>query len=332
MVTTAVADDLALLRDATFITADADRAAALVFRTTTKLDQPRSEVSSAVVLSTGLGIYELSVDGAPAGADLFAPGWTSYEWRLQYQRYDVSEQVRAGESEDLAVSALVGNGWYRGDFGFGGAMANYGEEIGLLAAVQINYRDGGTQVISTSTDWDASTSDVVENSIYHGQRIDARLRSQEGAPLAVRAGTLDAGLLTPEVAEPVTRHEVIAPETIWTSPSGKTLVDFGQNLVGWVRLRASGPAGTEIVLRHAEVLENDELGTRPLRSARATDTFVLSGTGVDEFEPTLTFHGFRYAEVSGWPGELRPEDLEAVVVHSAIRPTFDFECSEPLVN
>ena len=122
-----------------------------------------------------------------------------------------------------------------------------------------------------------------------------------------------------------------AVERIWTSPSGKTLVDFGQNLVGFVRVRVTGPAGTEVVLRHAEVLEDDELGTRPLRRAEATDRFILSG-GDDVFEPTLTFHGFRYAEVTGWPGELDPAALTAVVVGTDIAPIGSFECSDPLLN
>ena len=97
------------------------------------------------------------------------------------------------------------------------------------------------------------------------------------------------------------RHETRRPERIWTSPSGATLVDFGQNLVGWLRFTVAGAAGPEIRLRHAEVLEDGELGIRPLRDAQATDRFILSG-GVDVFEPTFTFHGFRYAEVTGWPG------------------------------
>ena len=115
----------------------------------------------------------------------------------------------------------------------------------------------------------------------------------------------DRSTLLEHVGPLITSHEEIKPIAIWTSPSGKTLLDFGQNLVGWIRLRAKGTAGREIVLRHAEVLEDEELGTRPLRRARATDTFILSG-GEDQFEPTLTFHGFRYAEVSGFPGELSP--------------------------
>ena len=119
--------------------------------------------------------------------------------------------------------------------------------------------------------------------------------------------------------------------SIWTSPSGRTLVDFGQNLVGWIRLRAHGEPGAVITVRHAEVLEHDELGIRPLRNAKATDRFVLSGRD-DVFEPTLTFHGFRYAEVDGFPGELTADDLEAVVVHTDLERTGTFECSDAEVN
>ena len=111
---------------------------------------------------------------------------------------------------------------------------------------------------------------------------------------------LDFGRLTPYIGPPARRQEELRPIKIWTSPAGKTLVDFGQNLVGWVRLHVQGPAGTTITLRHAEVLEHDELGTRPLRTAKATDRFILSGAD-DVFEPTFTFHGFRYVEVDGWP-------------------------------
>ena len=126
--------------------------------------------------------------------------------------------------------------------------------------------------------------------------------------IGVHPAGLDFATLTPYVGPPARRQEELRPLKIWTSPAGRTLVDFGQNLVGWVRLRrCSGPAGTTITLRHAEVLEHGELGTRPLRTAKATDRFILSG-GEDVFEPTFTFHGFRYVEVDGWPGELTPDD------------------------
>ncbi|HET6825874.1 MAG TPA: family 78 glycoside hydrolase catalytic domain, partial [Amnibacterium sp.] len=117
----------------------------------------------------------------------------------------------------------------------------------------------------------------------------------------------------------------------WTSPSGHRLLDFGQNLVGWLRIRVQGPAGTEITVRHAEVLEHDELGTRPLRSAEATDRFVLSG-GDDEFEPTFTFHGFRYAQIDGWPGEFEPAAVTAVVIGSELDRIGTFRCSDELLN
>ena len=118
--------------------------------------------------------------------------------------------------------------------------------------------------------------------------------------MPVRTLEFDTGLLQPYLGPPVTRQEVLSPVEIWSSPTGRTLVDFGQNLVGWLRFTVRGPPGTEIRMRHAEVLEHDELGVRPLRTAQATDRFILSG-GEDTFEPTMTFHGFRYAEVTGWP-------------------------------
>ena len=318
------------LAEATFITADADRDAVLRFRTDVTLDQPADQVTSAVVQATAHGVYELSIDGRPVTDSVLNPGWTAYEWRLQYQSFDVTELVRPA-SGPVSFEARVGNGWYRGDLGFEGLAANYGDEIGVLAELVIDYADGARQVVGTSTEWTASTCEVTANSLYNGQSIDARLRGTDGAPLTVRAGAFDASRLVAQVGPLVTRHEVLTPQRIWTSPSGRTLVDFGQNLVGWVRLSVQGPAGTVVTVRHAEVLEHDELGTRPLRAAQATDRYTLSG-GVDTFEPTFTFHGFRYAEIEGWPGALDASALEAVVVHSAIAPTMTFECSDPLVN
>jgi alpha-L-rhamnosidase len=323
-------DVVDLLAAATFLTADAEREAVVRFTATVALEQPAGRVASAVLHATAHGIYELRIGGQPVTDSVFNPGWTAYEWRLQYQSFDVTDLVGSG-SEELPVEALVGNGWYRGDFGFEDLAANYGEEIGLLAALVIDYRDGTRQVFDTSTGWAASTTEITANSIYQGEVIDARLRGLPGTELGVRAGEFDSSRLVPQVGPLVRRQERLAPLRIWRSPSGRTLVDFGQNLVGWVRVRVSGQAGTVVTVRHAEVLEHDELGIRPLRAAAATDRYTLSG-GEDEFEPTYTFHGFRYAEVDGWPGELDPAALEAVVVHSDLLRTTTFECSEPLVN
>ena len=320
-----------MLDTATMITADADRAAAVLLGTTVGLDRPADEVTAATLTATAHGIYEARGNGRPVTDSVLNPGWTSYEWRLQVQHFDVTALVRAAPGAELAVEVLLGAGWYRGDFGFEGANANYGTEIGFLGELTIEYADGSSQLIVTDDGWTARASDTPAQSLYQGQTIDARLRRPDTDALPVRTVELDRSTLIEQVGPLITRHEELKPQKIWSSPSGRTLIDFGQNLVGWIRLRAHGDAGARIVLRHAEVLEDDELGVRPLRAAKATDTFILSG-GDDVFEPTLTFHGFRYAEITGFPGGVTADDLEAVVVHSAMTRTGWFSCSDDRVN
>ena len=183
----------------------------------------------------------------------------------------------------------------------------------------------------TDDRWTARPSATIANDLYDGQTIDARRRGQHGDSVGVEVVDFDSQRLTPYVGPPVLRQETIRPVRIWTSPSGRTLVDFGQNLVGWVRLRVRGNVGSTITVRHAEVLEHDELGVRPLRTAEATDRFILSG-GDDTFEPTMTFHGFRYAEVDRYPGEPTSAALEAIVVHSDLDRIGHFSCSDELLN
>ncbi|WP_435749183.1 family 78 glycoside hydrolase catalytic domain [Microbacterium sp. PMB16] len=317
------------LEGATFIAATAPEGVAPRFRIEVDLERPRSEVTGARLLATAHGVYEASVDGVLVTASVLNPGWTSYEWRLAYQEYDVTELIARGPGK-LLLELLLGNGWYRGRLGFAGADANYGEEISVAAVLEIDYSDGSGQQIVTSEEWTAEASDITRNSLYNGQTIDARLRSG-GEALELHAADVDRAALIPQSSPLIVRNESIAPVEILTSPSGRRLVDFGQNLVGWVRFTVSGERGTRIRIRHAEVLEDGELGVRPLRGAEATDEFILSG-GLDSFEPTFTFHGFRYIEVEGWPGELGLDSLEAVVVHSEMERTGYFTCSEPLVN
>lgn len=323
-------DPGSVLADAAFLTVDAPRAVAPRFSSRVALEHARSEVVSAVLTATAHGVYEARIDGIPVSESVLDPGWTAYEWRLNVQQHDVTALLRAGDG-DVRLDLLLGNGWYRGGLGFEGADANYGEEIAVAAVLDVTFADGSTQRAATSPEWDAAASDTTRNSLYDGQTIDARLREGGGESLTVRVTDIDRSTLIAQSSPPVVRHEVLRPVASWISPAGKTLIDFGQNLVGWVRFSVQGPAGTEITIRHAEVLEHDELGTRPLRAAHATDVFVLSG-GADAFEPTLTFHGFRYVEITGWPGAFDAAALEAVVVHSAMRRTGSFECSEPLVS
>jgi len=299
------------------------------------LDSSHGKVRSAELHISSLGVFEASMNGTPVGDDVLSPGWSSYEWRIRYRTYDVAHLLQAPSV--LGVS--LGNGWFRGRLTWSGGSALYGDRLGVIAQLEITYANGHRQVVVTDDTWTAGPSPVLANDLYDGQTTDARrfddTWTKHGAALdgwvGVEALEFDTRLLTPYVGPPVTRHEVLHPVEIWTSPTGRTLVDFGQNLGGWLRFRVQGSAGAEITVRHAEVLEDRDLGVRPLRTAQATDRFVLSGAE-DFFEPTKTFHGFRYAEVTGWPGELTSDSIEAVVVHSDLRRTGFFECSEPMLN
>ena len=318
------------LHDACAITAAPVEGRAPVLATEARLDQPAAQVARAELVATAHGIYEARINGSAATESVLNPGWTVYESRLQVQRFDVTEQVRAGD-ENVSLSVLLGRGWWNGDFGFGDAEANYGDQNALLAALEITFEDGSTQRLVTDESWTATSSPITHATIYQGQHEDRRL--EPGAPRPVQVTEIDRATLIEQTSPLIRRYEALRPEKIWTSPSGKTLLDFGQNLVGWLRFTVTGPEGTEITLRHAEVLEHEELGTRPLRAAAATDRLILAGDpGGETFEPTLTFHGFRYAEITGWPGEPTAEDVEAVVVHSDIRRTGWFESSHPGVN
>lgn len=294
-----------------------------------QLDQAPQNVSRAELVATAHGIYEARVNSSAASDSLFEPGWTTYESRLQVQRYDVTDAIRAG-TEKATIEVKLGRGWWAGDFGFKDADANYGDNLAFIGMLSILYEDGAEQLVPTDMNWSVAETSIVFATIYDGQHEDRTLKPS--APQAVVEAKMDRSTFVNPVSPPITRHETLRPQEIWTSPSGKTLVDFGQNLVGWLRFTVEGPAGTEIVMRHAEVIENEELGVRPLRSAKATDRLVLSGDGKERFEPTFTFHGFRFAEITGWPGELTADDIEAVVVHSAIERTVTFESSDPRVN
>ncbi|HWE60762.1 MAG TPA: family 78 glycoside hydrolase catalytic domain [Chloroflexota bacterium] len=297
----------------------------------------RAGVARARLYVTALGVYEAQLNGAVAGDHVLDPGWTSYSHRLRYQTFDVTELLRQGRN---AIGAMLGDGWYRGRLSFGGGRRNiYGDRLALLAQLEIHYMDGSTDRIGTDETWRAATGPILEADLYDGETYDARLeRSGWSTPgyddhdwAGVRLLDRDFATLVAPSGSPVRRTELVAPVAITTSPAGSTIVDFGQNLVGRVRLAGAGPAGQTITLRHAEILQDGALCTRPLRRARATDRYIMRG-GTETWEPRFTFHGFRYVEVEGWPGELRAEQLRAVVCHSDLERTGWFECSDPLVN
>jgi alpha-L-rhamnosidase len=298
----------------------------------------KGAVRKARLYITAHGVYEAYLNGTQVGDQVMPPGWNSYQQRLRYQTYDVTNLLNEGAN---AMGAIAADGWYRGRLSFGGGRRNlYGERLGIMAQLEIEYNDGTRDLLVTDESWRAATGAVRASDIYDGEVYDARMEMEKWALPGfddrdwhgVQKLERDPATLFAPTGPPVRRIEEVEPVSISVSPSGKTLVDFGQNLVGRLRIYVKGTAGQEIVLRHAEVLENGELGVRPLRSAKATDTYICKGSGLEVWEPRFTFHGFRYAEVRGWPGDLLPENLRAVVCHSDMERTGWFECSDALIN
>ncbi|XVV09065.1 family 78 glycoside hydrolase catalytic domain [Actinoplanes sp. CA-131856] len=286
-----------------------------------------ADVVRARLYVTAHGLYIAKLNGQRVGDEQLAPGWTAYQHRLRYQTHDVTDLVTAGANR---LEVLLGNGWFRGRLGFQGKHGVYGDRLALLAQLEVVTADGAVHVLATDGSWTARESSVTADDLYDGQSIDRRREPGPESPVDVVDA--DLSLLVAPDGPPVRITQVVPAVEVSASPSGRTLVDFGQNLVGWVRLTVrGGAAGGEVVVRHAEVLEDGELGVRPLRTARATDSYVVEGSDEVVLEPNLTFHGFRYAEVTGVDG-LRAEDVEAVVVGSDLRRTGWFASSHELLD
>jgi alpha-L-rhamnosidase len=295
------------------------------------------EISSARVYATSLGIYQLFLNGEKVGDQLFTPGFTSYHKRLQYQTYDVTNMLQ----RDNAIGAMVGDGWYRGNIGWEGDKAYYGNQLGLLAQLQINYTDGTSETISTNNDWQVSYGPILESDIYNGEKYDARLEHEGWAENNfddanwMNAIILDHSkdILVASNSVPVKAIEEIKPLKIITTPNGELVMDLGQIIVGWVRMKVKGSTGDKVTLQFAEVLDKEgNFYTTNLRSADATNVYILKGGDEEVFEPHFTFHGFRFVKIEGYPGTPTLDAITGVVIHSDMQSTGTFETSDPLIN
>lgn len=296
------------------------------------------KITRATAYITSHGMYEAFLNGKRIGNAYLTPGWTSYKKRLQYQVYDVTDLLKQGAN---ALGVILGNGWYRGYIGFEKQHNIYGKDIALLLQLNITYSDGSAATIVSDGSWKTSTGQITYSEIYNGETIDAR-KEKTGW---MQAGYADADWTAAKTAsftkdnllatynEPVRTHEVIKPVQLIKTPKGETVLDFGQNLVGWVRMKVTGSAGDSVKLFHAEVLDKaGNFYTENLRSAKQENTYVLKGGATETFSPHFTWQGFRYVKVEGYPGTLRPADFEAVVLHSDMEPTGTFTTSNPLIN
>lgn len=311
-------------------------------RTTFTIEKP---FIRARLYSTCLGVYEYSCNGKLVSEDVFAPGWTEYRKRVQYQTYDVSDLLHEGEN---AMGAVLGDGWYCGHLEWR-ARQHYGDRPRLLAQIVVDFQDGTTQTVETNNGWKTAFGPFLESDMLMGESYDARREFESsGATWSQSAfdGSAwkavdvfeDTGIeISPMIGPPVRRQEELAPisepKKVPRWPVDQWVFDLGQNMVGRVRLKVSGTRGTTITLRFGEVVNPDgSLYTENLRSARQTDHYTLKGEGEEVYEPTFTFHGFRYVELTGLSEPPSVEMVTGIVLHSDCPKTGEWSCSEPLLN
>lgn len=297
------------------------------------------KIRHATVSLCGLGLSELYLNGRKVGDDVLSPNLTEYGKRAFYVTHDVTRQLRPGRN---AIGLLLGNGRYHAPRA---TTAKAGEDYGspkAMLQLDIEYQDGSSSQVVTDGSWKVSADGPIRaNNEFDGEDYDARreligwasagYNDANWQPVEIVAGP--GGVLSAQMAEPLKVTETLHPVKLTKRRPGVWIFDMGQNMVGWCRLRVSGKAGTKLVLRHAETLAPDGgLYVDNLRSARATDTYILSGRGTETWEPRFTYHGFRFVELIGYPGEPTLATLEGRVVHDALTPTSSFETSNNLLN
>ena len=303
------------------------------------------KVEKARAYASALGIYELEINGSRVGEDYFNPGWTAYTLNpspednyVMYQTFDVTDYLKNGEN---VIGAVTGHGWYSGKL-FVGGNNRYGTGSKLLCQLEITYTDGSTEIISTDKSWLTNASGpILSDDFQLGETYDARKEiehwSDAGCDISGWSPASEssyAGRVIAQIGPTVREIARLKPVSIDKRPDGKYIVDFGQNIAGFVCIAAKGNSGDTITLRHGEMLNADgSLYTDNLRSATATDRYTLKGGAKGEtYTPRFTFHGFRYAEISGYPGELTEENISAVALSSLQERTGSYETSNEMVN
>jgi alpha-L-rhamnosidase len=304
--------------------ADDTQACAVYFRHDFAL---KERAVLAVIFISGLGHYELRLNGEKVGTSVLDPGWTDYKKKALYASHNVTEFVR----DRNAVGIVLGNGRHTRSYGY--------ETPRLTCRIEVEYESGEREVVLSDENWRTSNGPLQENGIYHGERYDARLLIEDWDQPGFDDRAWDKAVSVPgyplvsQMMPPVRVTRRLAPKSVVRLASGAFLFDFGQNFSGWVRLKVEGPMGTEVRLRHAELLNDDgTLNVAPNENAEATDAYILRGGGAEVYEPRFTYHGFRYVEMTGFPGTPGLEALEGCFVHSDVERTGEFRSSNALID
>jgi len=305
-----------------------------LLRKTFKAD---GEIARARLYITSLGLYEAFINGERVGDAYFTPGWTSYDKRLQYQAYDVTNHLRAGAN---AIGVVLGDGWYRGFLTWEMQRNLYGDRLALLAQLVVEYRDGRREVIATDGSWQAGTAEIRASDIYNGELQDLRLRKPDWARAefgasdwqSARPFTGSVPKLVASASQPVRQVNLLKPVALLKGPGGATIVDMGQNMVGWVRLKVQGKAGQQITLYHTEVLDQQgALYRTALRNAQQRVDYILPDEQLHTLQPHFSFQGFRYVQIDNLP-DVKLDDIEGVVLSSDLPQLGRFETSNALLN
>lgn len=273
---------------------------------------------------TGLGLYEFYVNGEKQGEECLLPGFCDYDSWMQYQTWEL--QLKTGKNK---VELVLGDGWYKGIYGMRVKSENYGSRLAALAEIHVWYEDGTEEVFGTDESWKSRKSRVVESGIYSGEVYDASLDVSEtfGTEL------IDLGYdrLSPRLSPAITIHERLKPVEVIHTPAGETVLDLGQNMVGWLAFRCKAPAGTKLHFQFGEILQDGNFYNENLRTAKAEFTYISDGKE-REVRQHFTFYGFRFVKVEGWEGEPDPEDFRGLVIHSDMEELGEIITSDPLVN
>lgn len=299
----------------------------------------KKKIATARLYISSRGLYLAQINGKPVTSYVFTPGWTSYNNRTQYQVFDIQSLLTPGAN---AIGVALAEGWYRGALGWGDNRNLYGKKLGLLAEVHLTYSDGTREIFATDESWKATDKGPIRMSgIYDGEIYDARMeiKGWDKPGFAdkdwwnVSLSSTPTQALTWQQGAFVKRVEELKPIKIFHTPKGELVADMGQNMVGRMKIRVQGPAGTKVKITHAEVLDKDgNFYTENLRAAKVALEYTLNGSGVEEYEPWFTFMGFRYVKLEGFPGDVKPEQLTGIVIHSEMDPSLQFETSNELIN
>lgn len=285
----------------------------------------RQGIKSAILTITAHGIYEAQINDRKIGNAYFTPGFTSYDHGLQYQEYNVTKNLKTGNNR---LKVTVAGGWYNGVFGGLMNQANYGHDKSVLLFLQLTFMDGTKQTIYSDHNWKAGIGPIQSSGFYEGETQNTQLDTGNLQTVKVLAAGKENLIATNTPA--VTAQESFQPKRIWQTAKDTFVVDFGQNLAGFVRLQIKGKAGDTVKISHAEMLNDQgQFWTANLREAKATDTYVLNGK-TQILEPHFTYHGFRYARITGM--RLTHANCKAIAVYSQLKRTGTFSCSDPMLN